>query len=141
MRKALILLTAAAALTACGAQTDASEQTTAGQTSAGAADPAADDVDVTADVKTSAQGAGWADLVTSATKTEADRAEVSTSITDPRGDAGSPEAQQAIQVCEGTVAWLSAAGAATPKVSVLEADGSTFVVAGHPSYGPDCTEV
>jgi hypothetical protein len=139
VRKALTMLAAIAALTACTGQD--SGQTTAQTTSPAAAAPAADDVDVTADLKTSAQGASWADLIQSATKTEEDRVEVSTSITDPRGDAGSPGAQQAIQVCEGAVAWLAASSIATPKVSVLEADGSTFVVAGHPTYGPGCTEV
>jgi hypothetical protein len=66
---------------------------------------------------------------------------VATSITDPRGAAGSAEAQPAIEVCEGTFAWLQAQGTAEPKVSVMEADGTAFVVHGHPSYPDGCTEI
>jgi hypothetical protein len=32
-------------------------------------------------------------------------------------------------------------GTSPEHVSVLESDGSTFVVAGHPSYGEACAEV
>ncbi len=78
----------------------------------------------------------YANLITSAEETEPGRIEVGTSIVDPRGDNGSPEAQQAIAICE---AVMIATGASY--VNVAEEDGTTFVLAGHPTYGPDCTEV
>ena len=28
-----------------------------------------------------------------------------------------------------------------PYVSVMEADGTSFVIAGHPAYGAECTEI
>lgn len=70
-----------------------------------------------------------------ATETEPGRIEVETSITDPRGGEGSTEAAAAIAICEAAVS-LGATYA-----SVLEADGTTFVLYGHPSYGQTCTEV
>ncbi|WP_194521987.1 hypothetical protein [Cellulosimicrobium sp. JZ28] len=87
-------------------------------------------VDRTADVQAVA-----GDVVTKATETEPGRIEVETTIADPRSDAGSAEAQSAIVVCE------AVKGLGAEHVSILEADGSTFVVAGHPSYGEACTEV
>jgi hypothetical protein len=87
-------------------------------------------VDRTADAQAVA-----GDVVTKATETEPGRIEVETTIADPRSDAGSAEAQSAIAVCE------AVKGLGAEHVSVLEADGSTFVVAGHPSYGEACAEV
>jgi len=62
--------------------------------------------------------------------------EVQSTITDPRGDAGSVEAQQALQICE-------AAAAARPDATliyVLERDGSIFIQRGTATGGA-CTEV
>lgn len=87
-------------------------------------------VDRTADAQAVA-----GDVVTKATETEPGRIEVETTIADPRSDAGSAEAQSAIAVCE------AVRGLGAEHVSVLESDGSTFVVAGHPSYGEACAEV
>ncbi|MEV8029053.1 hypothetical protein [Cellulosimicrobium funkei] len=87
-------------------------------------------VDRTADAQAVA-----GDVVTKAIETEPGRIEVETTIADPRSDAGSAEAQSAIAVCE------AVKGLGAEHVSVLEADGSTFVVAGHPSYGEACAEV
>ena len=87
-------------------------------------------VDRTADAQAVA-----GDVVTKATETEPGRIEVETTIADPRSDAGSAEAQSAIAVCE------AVKGLGAEHVSVLESDGSTFVVAGHPSYGEACAEV
>lgn len=56
-------------------------------------------------------------------------------IVDPRGEDGSQAALDAIAVCEAAV------GLGATKVSVLESDGTTFVVYGHPAYGDVCTEV
>lgn len=87
-------------------------------------------VDVTAQMQ---EAAG--DVVTAATQIEESRIEVETTIADPRTGAGSAEAQRAIAVCE------AALSLGVTKVSVFEADGTTFVVAGHPAYGEACTEV
>ncbi|WP_163185912.1 hypothetical protein [Cellulosimicrobium sp. SL-1] len=116
-------------LSACSG--DAPDEATAApatETSPAAETSAA--VDRTADVQAAA-----GDVVTKATETEPGRIEVETTIADPRGDAGGAEGQSAIAVCE------AVKGLGAEHVSVLEADGSTFVVAGHPSYGEACTEV
>jgi hypothetical protein len=128
------------AVTACGGD-EATERGEAAPTTATGAAPAADDANVTEDVRASASGASWIEQMTAATLTEPGRITVETTIVDPRGDAGSPAAQQAIQLCEGVVAYLKGTGEAQPYVSVMENDGSTFVLYGHPSYPGGCTEV
>lgn len=75
------------------------------------------------------------DTVVSATETEPGRYEIQTSIVDPRGAAGSAEAVDAIAICEAVVKL------GATYVSVLEEDGTTFVVYGHPRYGDVCTEI
>jgi hypothetical protein len=74
--------------------------------------------------------------VTAATETEPGRVQLDTTIVDPRGDDGSPEALEALDLCEQAKAIPGVA-----HVSVLEADGTSFVLAGHPSYGENCVEV
>lgn len=70
--------------------------------------------------------ASWS-TVSAVTKTEPGRFEIHTSIVDSRGDDGSPEALEAIAICEAAV------GAGAAYVAVLEADGTHFVLYGHPS--------
>lgn len=71
--------------------------------------------------------------VTDVEETEPGRWQIHTSIEDPRGDDGtSEEAQQAVAICEKAVEL----GAS--KVSVMESNGTTFVLYGHPSYGDTC---
>lgn len=142
MRRTPVLLMAlglALTVTACGGS-EATESESSPTTATSAA-PAAADTDVTEDVRASASGAPWIEQVTAATLTEPGRITVETTIVDPRGDAGSPAAQQAIQVCEGVVAYLQGTGEAEPYVSVMEDDGTTYVFYGHPSYPDGCTEV
>jgi hypothetical protein len=74
--------------------------------------------------------------VTAATETEPGRLQLDTTIVDPRGEAGSAEALEALGLCEQAKAIPG-----VTDVSVMEADGTSFVLAGHPSYGDDCTEV
>lgn len=88
--------------------------------------PAPDDIDVAV---REASGA-----VTSAVEVEPGRWTIETSIVDPRVD-GSAEAAEAIEICEAAV------DAGAEYVSVMESDGTTFVLYGHPSYGNTCTEV
>jgi hypothetical protein len=126
-------------VTACGGGDSSGAE--AASATASAADPTGNIADVTNEVRASASGASWADTVTTATLTEPGRITAETTITDPRGADGSPAAQQAIQVCEGVVAYLQGTGVAEPKVSVMEGDGSTFVLYGHPSYPGGCVEV
>jgi hypothetical protein len=125
--------------TACGG--DEATEPEAAPTTATSAAPASDDADVTEGVRASASGAPWIEQVTAATLTEPGRITVETTIVDPRGDAGSPAAQQALQVCEGVVAYMQSTGEAEPYVSVMEQDGTTYVLYGHPSYPGGCTEV
>jgi hypothetical protein len=126
-------------ITACGGGD--SKDAEAASTTASATDPTVNTADVTNEVRASASGAAWTDTITTATLTEPGRITAETTITDPRGADGSPAAQQAIQVCEGVVAYLQGTGVAEPKVSVMESDGSTFVLYGHPSYPGGCIEV
>ena len=63
--------------------------------------------------------------VQTATETEPGRLDIITSIVVPRGEPGSPEAQQAIALCEAAVDTL---GDTAVQVDVQDADGTTFVV-------------
>jgi hypothetical protein len=62
--------------------------------------------------------------------------QLDTTIVDPRGEDGSPEAVEALDLCEQAKAIPG-----VTYVFVMEADGTSFVLAGHPSYGEDCAEV
>jgi hypothetical protein len=95
-------------------------------------------VDRTAELKSANASAAWIDQVTLAEETEPGRLEIATTIVDPRGEEGSAEAQLAIGVCEAGVTIL---GAGATVVSVLEQDGTSFVLFGHPSAPAGrCTE-
>lgn len=115
------------ALVACSS----AETPTATETPTVAAAP--ESKDVTADVKELAGDNG--SHVTEASETEAGRVEITTDITDPRTDGGD-EAAAAMAICKA----VKEAGAWT-HVSVLEADGTSFVIAGHPAHGEDCAEL
>lgn len=79
--------------------------------------------------------ASWT-TVSAVTETEPGRFEIQTSIVDPRGGDGSPEAQEAMAICEAAV------GAGATYVAVFEADGTHFVLYGHPSVPVGtCAEV
>lgn len=116
------------ALAACSSGPSTTDPAPAPTSTDAAAAPTS--VDRTAELQ---QVAG--DQVLKAVETEPGRIEVSTSIVDPRGDDGSAEAQAAIAICQAAV------GLGATYVSVLEEDGSTFVLYGHPTYGDVCTEV
>lgn len=90
---------------------------------------------MTADVRDAAGAAG--DAVTKAEESEPGRISVETSLVDPRGEDGSAEARQAIEICE------AAAGIeGVTYVSVLEKDGTSWVLFGHPSVPTGkCAEV
>lgn len=148
MRTRLVLVSAAVALAAAGCSSDDGDGTQGSGTptpplaSSALEDAQADDVDVTQDLLAAVDGQPWSEVVTKATQTEPGRVEVLTTIVDPRGGtSGTPEAQQAIQICNGTVAWLQSQGVSEPKVSVMESDGTSYVLYGHPSYPGGCTEV
>lgn len=126
-------LLAAVALAGCSGPTEAAtavESPSAVKTAA-----AAKGTDLTAQVQ-EAVGEDLVPLVTAATQTEPGRVEVATSITDPRTD-DSTEAGQALDICTAASGMADVA-----HVSVLEADGTTFVVFGHPSFpAGECSEV
>ena len=99
-------------------------------------EPAATSVDRTADVKAELTEPTAA-LVTRVTETEPGRIEVETTIVDPRGDDSSQEAQIAVQVCEITATLPN-----VNYVNVKEADGTSFVLFGHPLVpNGECGEV
>ena len=97
--------------------------------------------DVTSALQALGEDAAWTDSVVSATQTEPGRLVVETSIVDPRGDEASPEAIAAIDICEAAVVLVQSRGVDDPVVSVMEADGSTFVIYGHPAYPNGCSEI
>ena len=93
-------------------------------------------VDRTADVTAALDVAGAA-AITSAEETEPGRVVISTSIVDPRGDNGSAEAVLAVSICD-----VVSAMPGVEHVSIMEADGTTFVLFGHPSVPAGaCAEV
>ncbi|MGY1609609.1 hypothetical protein [Geodermatophilus sp. SYSU D00700] len=109
--------------------------------SGGEAPPVAEVGDVTEELRTAAGGAVWGAAIVSAERTEPGRVAVRTSLVDPGSGAGSPEAQQAVAVCEGTVAWLQGHGIADPYVDVQDAGGTSLVLHGHPDLpAGECTE-
>jgi len=143
MRRATLLLPALLLLAACGGEdpAPAAESTSAAPTSSSAAAtvPPAAGVDRTAELQATA-----GDVVTAATQ-DGDLLLVDTTIVDPRGDAGSPEGQQAVAVCQAAVDLLTASGTAAPGVQVHEADGTTFAVYSQQAIGnlvpaQQCTE-
>lgn len=75
--------------------------------------------------------------VKSATSSEAGRVVVESFLVDPRGENGSAEALLALRLCSDVVANMSGVS----YVSIMENDGSTWILYGHPSYGSTCTEV
>jgi hypothetical protein len=76
-------------------------------------------------------------LVITAEQPELGRLNVQTTIEDPRGENGSTAAVSALAICEALVAVDG-----TEYISIFEADGTTFVLFGHPTLSPDgCTEV
>jgi hypothetical protein len=122
----ILALLLAAGLSGCSTAA-APEATTTAPTSAA---PVAE-----SEISTAAQ-ALVGGSVTAATETEPGRVQLDTTIVDPRGDDGSPEALEALDLCEQAKAITG-----VTHVSVMEADGTHFVLAGHPTYGEDCTEV
>lgn len=91
--------------------------------------------DMTAEVKKAAADAG--EVIVKAEETEPGRISVETSLVDPKGTDGSAEAQTAIQICEATAALDG-----VTYVSVLEKDGTSFVLFGHPAVAEgECAEV
>jgi hypothetical protein len=92
-------------------------------------------IDVTPKVK-EASG-NLSSLIKSATETEPGRLVIKSTVVDPRGAMGSEPAQQAIKICE---AVDKAFG--YDSISVMENDGTTFVLYGHPMVpAGECGEV
>jgi hypothetical protein len=78
-----------------------------------------------------------ASYVEEATETEPGRVVVETNLVDPGGDDNSPAAALAIVICNAAVTLGD-----VDHISVLEADGTSFVLFGHPSVPEgQCTEV
>ena len=133
------LLAAAVALLLCGcsasAPQNASNATTPAQTVVSQAAAPPDSIpsatysrDRTADFKTAKKNAPWLGKIISVTEIEPGRIRVETSVVDPRGADRSEEAKSAIAICESVVALFGPS-----YVSVLEHDGTNFVLFGHPS--------
>lgn len=93
-----------------------------------------DSKDVTAELKKLA-GTN-ADAITLAEETEPGRISVKTTLVDPRTD-GSAEAKEATAICEAATELDS-----VTYVSVLEEDGTSWVLYGHPAVPKgECAEV
>jgi hypothetical protein len=122
----VLALLLAAGLSGCSTEATPEPAASAPATSAPTADSA---------IATAAQ-ALVGRSVTAATETEPGRIQLDTTIVDPRGEDGSPEALEALDLCEQAKAIPG-----VTLVSVMEADGTSFVLAGHPSYGENCTEI
>lgn len=97
--------------------------------------PSFTEQDLTADLQEAAPD--QADLVTAATVTEPGRLQIDTTIVDDR-DNGGDDADDALALCN---AGLTLLDVDDPYVAVMEEDGTHFVIAGHPSYGNECTEI
>lgn len=161
---ALTPLALALALTGCGGDSETTAEVPDNEASASASTDATSDApstpaqpttadtsaapdadngnDQTKALRSLANGATWADSLTTATLTEPGRLEVATTLVDPRGDAGSPEAQEAIAICEASVSLLEDLGVSNPFVSVVEDDGTTWILYGHPLVPEgECGEV
>lgn len=93
--------------------------------------------DKTVDFKTAKKDAPWLNTIKSVAETEPGRIRVETNFVDPHGATGSEEAKSAMAICESVVTLFG------PRyVSVLEDDGTTFVLFGHPSVPSGaCAEV
>jgi hypothetical protein len=75
--------------------------------------------------------------IKSVTETEPGRIRIETSVADPQAATGSEAAVTAIAICESAVALFGPS-----YVSVLEDDGTSFVLYGHPSVPKgSCTQV
>lgn len=74
--------------------------------------------------------------VTGVEQTEPGRWTIQTSLVDPgAGVSGSPAAKEAIRICQKAVEL------GATYVVVRDADDSSWILYGHPSYGNTCTEV
>ncbi len=131
-RIGVVLLGSSLLLAGCGGGDEAA----APEASTTAAATTAAGVDRTAELQAAGAGQSWDGVVTSAQETEPGRMVVSTTIVDPRGDDGSPEAQQALGVCQAALALL---GSTVTNIRVDEADGTGFVLYG-PPVGAACEE-
>lgn len=77
------------------------------------------------------------DHVLKAEETDPGRIVVETDLVDPRGEDGSPAAQQAIAVCEAVVQLGD-----VEHVSLMEKDGTSWILYGHPAVPKgECGEV
>lgn len=122
--RALPLLAAVALLAACGPSPDdaaAEDATSAGGT---VAEPSTSAGDEWTPVDRSADFAEWSDVVTSASETEPGRIAVATNLLADVDDAAVPMA-----ICRAA----SELDGVT-YVSVAEADGTAWVLFGHPAY-------
>jgi hypothetical protein len=91
----------------------------------------------TADFATANANARWVGHIKSVTETEPGKIRIDTSVVDPQAASGSEAAVTAIAICESAVALFGPS-----YVSVLEDDGTSFVLYGHPSVPKGaCTEV
>lgn len=127
MKRSLAFVALALLLTSCStpAETEQTATTSAAPTSASAA------VDVTDKLKDAAGSAEITALL------EDGRVTIETDLVDPRGEDGSPEAQHAIEICE-----AAAALEGVSNVNLYEADGTTWILFGHPmAVEGECTEV
>ena len=133
MKKVLVGIVLAFALAGCSSEASAPAPAPS-ESKEAAATPVASN-DLTATVKTLAGKDG--DVITSAVEEEPGRIIVETTLVDPRGKDGSVEAKRALAICE-----LLASKDDVHYVSLKEADGTHWILFGHPMVTEgECGEV
>lgn len=94
-----------------------------------------EDVDVTQEIKALLPD-DISPLIKDAIVSEPGKIQVETSIVDPRGKNGSPQAEQAISICTTIVKK------GYEYIAIMENDGTHYVVFGHPAYpAGQCSEI
>lgn len=135
MKKILAGAVLALALAGCSSTPAPADTPAPSETTAEAAEAPAASSDLTATVKTLADKDG--DIITSAIEEEPGRIIVETTLVDPRGKDGSPEAKRALAICE-----MLASKDDVDYVNIKEADGTSWVLFGHPMAPEgECGEV
>jgi hypothetical protein len=134
MKRILSGVALALVLAGCSTESAPAPAETTAPAPPAATTPAASN-DLTDTVKTLADKDG--EVITSAIEEEPGRIVVETTLVDPRGKDGSPEAKRALAICE-----MLASKDDVNYVNIKESDGTSWVLFGHPMVTEgECGEV
>lgn len=121
-------------VTATATETVTATATVTAEPTVEASTALARDGDVTQALLAANPGQPWLTKVGTATRSSPDLVEVETTIRDPRGGTdGSPEAKEAVAICNAVAALLKSDGVGSPNVRVYETNRSTFAYSGKTS--------